>query len=203
MKVKKTPDLFFARWIFYILGIATILLLFSCENKLPGPTETVLALQNLRNLATVEYTVTKVVKANDDIAWYKPGDRKILITCEAKIKAGIDLSQLTKEDIHISGKSITLHLPEPKILTVNMPPANVKLAYQEIGFFRDEFSAAERDALVSQAEKQIWAAGESLGIIGQAKLNTQSFLTRFLATLGFEKVFLTYDKPVNGGKTRG
>jgi hypothetical protein len=204
MKVKKaSPVIFYQRPALLLMALSPLLLFSSCENKLPEPSETVLALQNLKNLATVEYTVTKVVKANDNIAWYKPGDRKILITCEASIKAGIDLSQLTEDDISISGKSVTIHLPTPKILTVNMPPGNIKVAYQEVGFFRDEFTSAERDALVAQAEKQIWAAGEALGIIGQAKLNTQSFLTSFLIQAGFEKVFLTYDKPANPRKPQG
>jgi hypothetical protein len=176
-------------------GLFAVLTLFTaCERRLPKPVETVAMLQHLQNLATVEYTVSKVVKANDNEAWYKAGDRKILITCEAKIKAGIELAGLKQEDIDISGKGITIHLPLPKILTVNMPPDKVKVAYSDVGIFRDDFTASERDALVAQAEKQMWAAGESLGITTQAKLNTQTFLNNFLIQLGFEKVTLTYDK---------
>jgi hypothetical protein len=186
----RRPETYFIRIIILVFGC---LLMSSCRNKVPDAAQTVAALQNLRNLATVEYTVTKVVKANDNITWYKPGERKILITCEASVKAGIDLSAITSDDIHISGKFITIYLPQPKILTVNMPPSNIKVAYTDIGFFRDNFTTAERDALVTQAEKQIWAAGESLGIIGQAKINTESFLNQFLTQLGFEKITITYD----------
>ena len=165
---------------------------------MPDRIETIMALQNLQNLATVEYTVTKVVKASDDIAWYKPGERKILITCQASVKAGIDLASLQPDDIEIKGKSIRIKLPEPKMLTVNMSPENIKVAYSEIGLLRDDFTSAERNALVAQAEKQVWNAGEALGIVAQAKLNTQTFMTNFLMQLGFEKISLTYDnkKPV-------
>lgn len=181
----------------YVFLPLIVLTLAGCKNKLPDPVETVAALQNLKNLATVEYTVTKVVKVDDNLAWYKPGDRKILITCEAKIKAGINLEEIREEDISISGKSISIHLPQPKILTVNMPPDKIKVAYSNVGIFRDEFSADERNALVTQAEKQMWAAGEALGMIGQAKLNTQTFLNSFLIQLGFDKVTLTFDKKTN------
>jgi hypothetical protein len=177
----------------FSVWIVACLLLAACHKPVPNGIETVAALRNLQDLATVEYTVTKVVKANDNIDWYKPGERKILITCQASVKAGIDLSKLQKDDINISGKSITITLPAPKILTVNMPPENIKVAYSEVGFFRSDFTNAERDALMAQAEKQIWNAGEALGILQQAKLNTETFMNNFLLQLGFEKVLLTYD----------
>ena len=174
--------------------LLTITLLVSCKDKMPDNIETISALKNLQDLATVEYTVTKVVKANDNIAWYKPGERKILITCQASVKAGIDLGALQPDDVSIDGKSIRIKLPEPRILTVNMPPEKIKVAYSEIGLFRDDFTSAERDALLAQAESQVWAAGDALGIKGQAKLNTQTFMNNFLMQLGFEKIELTYEK---------
>jgi hypothetical protein len=175
-------------------AIGSCLLLVSCHKKMPDTPETIHALQNLQSLATVEYTITKVVKANDNADWYKPGDRKILFTCQASVKAGVDLSAIQPDDITIDGKEIRIHLPSPKILTVNMPPENIKLAYSEVGLFRSDFTNAEKDALVAQAEKQIWNAGETAGIIAQAKLNTQTFMNNFLLQLGFEKIELTYEK---------
>lgn len=177
------------RWIF-----ACLLITAACHDREPGGIETISALRQLQDLATVEYTVTKVVKANDNIDWYKPGERKILITCEASVKAGINLAKLQPEDIYVEGKSIRVKLPEPTILTVNMPPGNIKVAYSEIGFFRSDFSNAEKDALMAQAEKQIWNSGETLGILKQAKLNTETFLHNFFIQLGFEKITIGYDE---------
>jgi hypothetical protein len=48
---------------------------------------------------------------------------------------------------------------------------------------------------MQQAEKQMWQAGNELGILQQAKVNTQTVLNNFLLQLGFEKIELTYDKP--------
>lgn len=173
--------------------ISVVLLLCSCKQKTPDQLQTINALQQMQDLATVEYTVTKVVKANDNKTWYKWGERKILFTCEANIKAGIDLSQLKEENIHISGKNIRIQLPAPKILTVNMPPENIKVAYSDVGVLRSEFSAQEKNALMVQAEKQIWEAGKQSGIIEQAKLNTQTFMLQWLKQMGFENIELTYD----------
>jgi hypothetical protein len=175
--------------------ILLILLISSCKSSLPNAVETIVALQNLQELATTEYTVTKVVKANDNKDWYTIGDRKILLTCQAVIKAGIDIGQLQPENISVRGTSIEIHLPVPKILTVNLPPENIKVAYSDVGILRSAFTSAEKDALMAQAEKQMWAAGNELGIINQAKLNTQTVMNHFLRQLGFQNIELTFDEP--------
>jgi hypothetical protein len=187
------------RQVGFVVCLAFLLMMSACKSSLPNAVETVAALQNLQELATVEYTVTKVVKANDNKDWYTIGDRKILLTCQASIKAGIDLAQLQSKDISVSGKSIEIKLPPPKILTVNLPPENIKVAYSEVGVLRSNFTAAEKDALMAQAEKQMWAAGNDLGIINQAKLNTQTFMSHFLQQLGFENIELTYDEAPKKG----
>jgi len=175
--------------------ICLLVLLMACRPKAPDPSKVVTALQPLQELATTEYTVTKVVKATDAGTWYTIGERKILITCEATIKAGIDLATLQASDISVNGKSIKIRLPEPIILSVNMPPANIRVASEDLDFFRMPFSTAEKDALMQQAERQMWQAGKELGILHQAKVNTQTVLNNFLLQLGFEQIELTYDKP--------
>lgn len=172
--------------------------MYGCSgNKLPAPADTVAMLRDIQELATVEYTITKVVKASDNKTWFKVGERKILITSEAIVKAGIDLSQLTEKDINRDGKTITIQLPPPKILSVNIPPENIQVAFEKVSLFRDPFTVKERNQLMAQAEKQIRNSGASLGIIEQSKITTQLLLSRLLMQLGFEKVNLTFDKPVH------
>ena len=87
--------------------IFILLILVSCGESKPPPNPEVFEIKNIGELATSEYTVGKIVKLDDsDAAWYKPGDRKILINCKAKIKAGIDLNQIKNKnpDIWILGK---------------------------------------------------------------------------------------------------
>lgn len=61
---------------------------------------------------------------------------------------------------------------------------------------RDQFTGKERNALMVQAELQIKNSSVQLGIIEQAKINTQLLLSRLLLQLGFDKVVLSYDKPM-------
>ena len=122
-------------------SVLNILLCFSllainCSSKKePSKLRQVLGLQKMSDLATAEYVVTKIIKANDDKTWYKVGDRKILMSCKASLVAGIDLSKLTEKDIHIEGENITLTLPHAKLLYLNIKPEDIKTAYQEVSLF--------------------------------------------------------------------
>ena len=177
------------------LTFLVFLFLFSaCKQKTASPVDTVAMLQEIDELATTEYTITKVVKASDNKTWFKPGDRKILITTEAVVKAGIDMKSITEKDISRSGKTITIHLPPPRILSVNIPPEKIKVAFEKVTMFRDPFTSKERNDLLIQAEQQIRNSGNELGIIDQAKVNTQLLLSRLLIQAGFERVVLSYDK---------
>ncbi len=53
----------------------------------------------MSELASVEYVVTRIIKASDNKTWFKLGERKILISCQATLTAGIDLSKITEKDI--------------------------------------------------------------------------------------------------------
>ena len=132
-------------------------LIFACQTR-QDPADKVLAIREMGDLATTEYTVTKIIKATDDKTWYKLGDRKILISVEAVLKSGIDLTQVKKENIKVEGTSITLTLPPPKLISINIPPEKIRVEYEEVGIFRTGFDNAERDALLAQAENQIGRA---------------------------------------------
>lgn len=178
-----------------LIFVVFIFLFSACKQKTASPVDTVGMLREMDELATTEYTITKVVKASDNKTWFKPGERKILITCEAVIKAGIDMNGITEKDIQRSGKTITINLPAPRILSVNIPPEKIKVEFEKVTMLRDPFTSKERNDLMMQAEKQIKSGAVELGIIDQAKVNTQLLISRLLMQTGFEKVILTYDKP--------
>jgi hypothetical protein len=163
----------------------------ACKSK-PKVNETILAIKELQELATVEMTVSKIIKANDDKTWYKLGDRKILMSCKATVKAGINLKQLDAESIVYDNEKITLYLPAPEIISFNMPAENIELAYEEVGALRQNYSSAERDALQQQGETQIRASLASTGILEQAKLNTELYMTNLLQRLGYTNISISF-----------
>src|SRR4051812_14783946 len=120
-----------SRLYFLIVVIALFLLFTTCRQKekerdLPS---TILAIQKTGKLATAEYTLTKIIRASDDQTWYKVGDRKILMSCEAHLKAGIDLQQLNENNFEVENDStIAVVLPHAQLLSVDIPPDKIRLA---------------------------------------------------------------------------
>ena len=164
-------------------------LILSC-----GPSQEELTQQRIQSLTkmaelgTVEYTVKKIIKA-DDVVWWKWGKRKIIYTCKAFIKAGIDLKDFSVGDIN----------PEPeiktkaKILSFNMPPEEINLEFSMITGFRDQFSPEEKQQLLVLGEKDIHEdKGIEEGIIADAEANAKLFFTALFSQIGYEKVIVTF-----------
>ncbi|MFT3933173.1 MAG: DUF4230 domain-containing protein [Chitinophagaceae bacterium] len=170
-----------------------MLFAWACSNTKQLKEQEILALKEMNELVTVEYTVNKIIKASDDKTWYKLGDRKILMTCEASLKAGIDFSKITTNNIQIEKKSIVLTLPHATLFSINIKPEDIKVAYQEIGVFRNDFSSEERNKLAAQAQAQIQSSADSLGVLRTAETNASIFVTNFLTRLGYEKITVQFD----------
>lgn len=147
-------------------------------------------------LGTVEYTITKLIKANDN-AFYKLGDRKIIFSCRTTMKAGIDLKEFTKENAKVTdgGKSVTITLPQPKVLSFNMAAEDIKLEYSKISGLRTDFNTDERNDLLKQGEKAILDDAENLGIFEDAKNNAKDFFKAMLANCGFENINVCFKEP--------
>lgn len=172
--------------------------LFSCKQDISNKQmeEQVGKITSLTELGTVEYVVTKIVKANDNATWYKFGDRKILFSCKAILKAGIDLSKLEDADIqaNIEKKSISITLSRAELLSVNLKPENIKLIYEKTSITRSSFSNKERDAILAQGEADILKSVPDMGIFDDAESNAKLFLEAFFKQAGFTNVNIEFKK---------
>lgn len=156
--------------------------------------EKVSELTEMSELGTVEYKVTKVVKASDDPKWYQFGDRKILFQCTAYLKAGIDLSKFDPSQIKVneSDKSVVITLPKAELLSFNIPPDEAKLAYEKVALTRFNFTAQERNLLLQQGEEDIRKDVPNMGILQDAEKNATSFFKSLLSQIGFETVTVKF-----------
>lgn len=182
----------FIRKSFPILGYIAILFLFivSCNKQQveENPVEKVLKIKDLNQLGAVEFKVSKIISGTDDLSWYKVGGRKILFSCEAIIKAGIDFSKLKKEDISVENKLVSLKLPKAEIIYIKIDHNKIKEVYKETGMFRTDFTNKEKDELLVLGEKSINEAIPNMGIIASAESNAKLFLNSFLKASGFKDV---------------
>jgi len=163
----------------------------SCKKK-NHLNQTVLALKRTGQFVTAEFTLGKIVKTSDDKTWYKIGDRKILISLEAHLKAGINLLNINENNFAVDGSDLSVTLPPAEIFSLSIPPEKIKLEHQEIGILRSDFSAAEREELLTQAEVQIRNLADSLRILEIAEENAELFLEKLLQQSGYEKVRITF-----------
>ena len=147
------------------------------------------AITAMKQLSLVEYRVSKIIKAD-----YKIGDRKILLSCTAYLKAGIDLAAFGPDDVDIdwTGKRVTVTIPHATLLSLDMPPSEIREEYDHVTMFRHSFSAEDRNALLRQGEKQIRSSVPSLGILEKADENARRFFESVFQKMGFETVEVVF-----------
>ena len=178
------------------LWLSAVLLAVACKGgRLQRMTEESLhQLSAAGELVTCEYTVSKVIKADDMVPW-KIGERKILFCCNAYLKAGIDMSGYNpdKTIVDPEHKSIILVLPPPKVLSLNMPAEEIRQVYSHVTGLRMDFSAEERSRLLRQGEEAIMLDVPQLGIIPDARRGAVTFFDSFLRRLGYEDINIYFD----------
>ncbi len=175
------------------LGVVILVLLainVAVPRQKAQPQLSARTLKDLAELATIEYSVTKIVSYKN-VAWY--GDRKILFETAATVKAGIDLNELADQDIKLEGDAaVTVSLPQPKILLFNMKPEQMREIFNESGILRSNFSNEEKDGLLSQGEKDIRAKVATMDILERAARNARILVESWLKKMGFATVRVVF-----------
>lgn len=169
-----------------------------CSGSTPEDTteQEIKAISAMRELGLVEYRVRKIVKASDEGAWYKIGDRKILLSCTAYLKAGIDLSGFGMDSVDMDRENgtVTVRIPHAKLLSLDIPPSEIREEYDHVSLLRAGFSAQERNDLLQQGEKQIRQSVPSLGILEEADENARRFFASVFTKMGFDTVVVQFEE---------
>jgi hypothetical protein len=177
---------------FFHLLLLIVLLGCSSEEKELGD---VFEIRKLGELATTEYTIGKIIELNDEGEWYKFGDRSILISCKASVKAGIDFQKMSKNDIVVNGNDVHVTLPYPELLSFDMDPRKIKTEMTNISGFRAHFTQEEKNKILTKGEKAIREQLKETSIIQTAKMNAETFVVEFYKELGYRNVEIEFKKP--------
>lgn len=185
--------------------VAAVLLVASC-GKREEESQWQQKMRQVAELGTVQYTVQKVI-SNSDETWQIFGDRKILFSFKAVVKAGIDMEKFDPGTIDIrenkkkGTKSIAMELPQPVILSYNIRPDDVKMIYSQVSLLRTDYSNEERDAIVSAGELELKTDRELTDmILRDARQNAVMFVEMLLRQSGFTEVDITFAKEGKDGK---
>ncbi len=140
--------------------------------------------QTLAEFVTVKYVMEKVVIL-EDVKWY--GENRVLLVAHGVVKAGVDFKQLSEEDVQVSGKTVSLHLPPPKITDAYLDEKHTQVIERTTGVLRLFDKDLEQTAR-QNAQADIQRAARESGILKDADERARDQLKVLFLQLGFEKV---------------
>ena len=154
-----------------------------------------------KQLGLVEYEIEKIVKAKEEgrKVFILKSKKEILCSCKAYLKAGIDLSgfnPMTDMAIDPDETMITLTLPAPTLLSLNVPIQEVEILYERKKH-SEGFALHELNNLLRQGEEQIRESVPELGILDDARQNAQLFFEPLFKQLGFSSVQVAFKEDGN------
>lgn len=143
-------------------------------------------------LGTVQYTVRQIIR-NSDETWHILGDKKVLFSIKATVKAGIDLDQIADENIVVDRKRITLVLPHAQVQAINIQPRDIRQAYSKVSTLRSNYTQQEYDAILQAGEYAI-KSDRSLqaSITAEAEANAKEFFELLLRSSGFTDITILF-----------
>ncbi len=174
-------------WLFLSL---MVLLLVSCGDEKEVHETEIYQIRTIGTLSTTEYTLGKIIHWDDEGEWYMYGDRKILLSCKATVKAGVNLNAIKESDIVVQGNKITVQLPPPEIVSFEMDPDLVRTEMTDVNGFRSDFSQLDKSKVLKKGEESIRKDLQKLNILDEAEQNAKIFIVDFYKNLGFEQVIV-------------
>lgn len=167
------------------------------DKLLSSRTETVSApmvvsqIQRLNRLETVQYSVDTVVEGHRTGALnvlpdLLVGDRLLLVV-HGQVVAGVDLSQLNPESVHVRGSSVQVDLPPSQIFSTRIDEQKTRVFARSTGLLVPVDPNLESDTRRT-AETQVQDAATKDGILDTARGNARNSIESLLRGLGFQQV---------------
>lgn len=176
-----------------VAGIAWWLLRAGRTDAIDMPAM-VTSIQKLSELATVKYSIQKVVGIKEQ---KQPvGTESLLLIVQGRVVAGVDLAGLQQRDVFAAPGGVEIRLPEAKILHAYLDEKNTQVWDRRVTWWTPwvPFNPdLERQARLQAVEEMRGAALE-MGILKEARTNAESAIRNLLQTLGVMQVSF-------GGKT--
>jgi Protein of unknown function (DUF4230) len=147
-------------------------------------------IQELDQLATARWTESVLVtrETGGDILDRLFSGEKVIVIATGKVEAGVDLGDITKDDVSVEGDSVTIDLPQPEILSASLDEEKTRVYDRDLS----PLNVRPDDQLVEEARLQavekIKVAAQENEILDTAENNAEDSVRAFVTTLGFEEV---------------
>jgi hypothetical protein len=143
-------------------------------------------LQEESRLVFVEYTLREICGSKDQTVWRILGDKEVLYSLTAHVTAGMETSKIQPDALAIARDStVVLTLPHCQVFDVDIPNSEVRHVYERITGISSDLTAAERNAVLAEGEKQVKLTIKKLGIIPQAEAKAEVFFRSMLSQAGY------------------
>ena len=149
-------------------------------------------IQELDQLATVRWTESVPVtrESGGDIVDRLFSGEKVIVIATGNVEAGVDLGDIQKDDVSVSGDTVTIDLPEPEILSSSLDEEKTRVYDRDFS----PLNVRPDDDLVEMARlravEKIEAAAREHKILETAERNAEDSIRALVTTLGFDEVRL-------------
>jgi hypothetical protein len=104
-----------------------------------------------------------------------------------EVVAGIDFSNLKRDDVRVDGRTVFLHLPGAQVFSVRLDSAKTRVYSRQTGLLVPTDPNLETQVR-QEAERQLQEAALADGVLRNAQQNAGSTINSLLQGLGFEKI---------------
>jgi hypothetical protein len=159
-------------------------------------------IQRCAKLYTTEVKIHKIV-THDDVVRLRGnmlsknfdiplplGERKVAIPMDATLKAYIDFSEFSEQNIERHGQRIVILLPDPQV-TLTSTRINQKEVKEYVGLTRSHFTDKELTSYEQQGRQAILNNIGNMNIIETAKENAARVLVPMIAQMGYREEDIT------------
>jgi hypothetical protein len=149
----------------------------------------VMQIRRLARLESVSYSMDKMVSGDREgriLPAFLTGDR-ILLEVHGDAVAGVDLTQLARADVQVTGRAIHVQLPPAQIFTVALDDAKTHVYQRETGLLVPVDPSLEGEVR-EQAVENLRQSALAAGILATAHQNACNTVTKLLLGLDFSPV---------------
>jgi hypothetical protein len=146
--------------------------------------------RELDQLATVRWTESVPVtrQSGGDVLDRLLSGEEVLVIATGEVEAGVDLSEIGKDDVRVEGDTVTMRLPEPEILSSSLDEEKTRVYDRDFS----PLNVRPDDELVEEARlraiEKVEETARENGILETAEANAENSIRAFVTTLGFEEV---------------
>ncbi|TAH01621.1 MAG: DUF4230 domain-containing protein [Sphingobacteriales bacterium] len=140
-------------------------------------------------LELVKFSMKDVIDKTESKDFWP--DERILFVAVGEVTACIDLTKVKKDDVRITGDSLTLFLPQPEICYTKLDHQKSKI-YDVSGMWFSDTVKDRVEDIYKIAENKIFTSAMQMNILGKAKQNAELIFKPLVVNLSDKKVGIIF-----------